>query len=80
MIRLYVTLEALFPDGSMTGKALTANKELVKHVISNGHMSGGEVLWAFEIYLSEHSGLGKAYALIIKALYDEDALFLKNEN
>ena len=36
------------------------------------HMTGGEVLWAFEIYLAMHPSLGKSYALVAKTLYDED--------
>jgi len=73
-MRLYICVESLFPDGTMTAKTMKPNLDLIKNVIDNGHMSGGEILWAFEIYLGVHTNLGKAYALIMKALYEEDVV------
>ncbi len=58
-LRLYIALEALFGD-NLSSKTFEEHKELIAH--QGKMMNCGEILWAFELYLHVHTGLGKAYA------------------
>merc|ERR1719375_603699 len=73
-LRMYVGLQSLF-GASMDGKKLTAKKAIIKELMSKGNMPATDVLWAFDVYLEANQEFkARTFAMVLKALYDEDLL------
>merc|ERR1712139_489487 len=72
-VRLYVGLEALFGD-AMNAKQIIVKKAYINTLISNPALEPPDVLWAFSVYVEAHPEATKSFAMMLKALYDEDIL------
>ena len=70
-MRLYIALTAIFGD-DMTAKGIENNLKTLNRC--NNSLDATEVLWAFDLYLHVNPDLGKKFALILKALYEHDAV------
>lgn len=72
-VRLYVGLEALFGD-AMNAKQIVAKKAYINKLLSTPALEPPDALWAFNVYVEAHPEATKSFALVLKALYDEDIL------
>lgn len=70
-VRLYVAIAACCGE-SMDAAAVNTNKKYIAKCIQNASMSGEDVLWAFNAYLAANAGAAKGFAMVLKAVYEED--------
>jgi translation initiation factor 5 len=73
-LRMYVVVSALFPEGSLQAKGVASRMKYIKKFISNGNLSFSDWMWGFEAYLAANPVATKAWAMTLKALYDEEGL------
>merc|ERR1711959_629180 len=73
-VRLYLVLEVLFRNGSLTAKGVEENLGLLKRFITSGHMGFQDLIWAFDLYVGRNAATGaaKRFPMVVKALYDAD--------
>jgi len=70
-VRLYVAFESLC-GSTMDAKGVSQYSKQIEKVITNAKMSTAEVLWALGAYVKANPGSLKAYAMTLKAVFDED--------
>merc|ERR1712226_1511021 len=70
-VRLYIALEVTC-GSTMDMKSVQDNSKYVSRFISNAKMEADEVFWAFDAYIEANSGCLKGFAMVMKAIYDED--------
>eukprot|EP00392_Amoebophrya_sp_AT5.2_P010614 g10679.t1 len=73
----YAVLEGLFPDESLAPKAVS-DCEHLKAVVKEDKIPMRDLMWGFEMYLSEHEGCLKQFPMVLKALYDLDLVEEEN--
>jgi len=71
-LRMYVVISALFPRGTLSAKGVKHRSKFIQEFITNGRLPFAEWIWGFEAYLAANPNATKAWAMILKTLYDAD--------
>lgn len=75
---VYIVLEALFPDGELNkdNVLLDPAKSKLLGVIDNedGKIGIRDMMWGFELYVSEHGDCLKGFPHVCKSLYDLEVI------
>ncbi|CAD7923951.1 unnamed protein product [Amoebophrya sp. A120] len=74
----YAILESLFPDESLSAKAMEKAEDLFAGVVREDKIPMKDLMWAFELYISEHEACLKGFPMVLKAMYDMDLIEEEN--
>ena len=70
--RMFVVVSALFPNGSLNADGVKTKSKFINEFVTSARMPLAAWTWGFESYLVQNPTALKSWAMMLKALYDED--------